>query len=130
MKMEIYDATNRIDRPALSVMWFSLSIEDEEQVSGLGLREFQMRFGSAQLKMGGIEGVNTKEEHRNKGYSRRVMEVTMTFMAENGYDVSMLFGIRDFYHKFGYATVIPEIWIDFGRGGSASGCIYISDPQS
>ena len=115
MKMKIYDATNRIDRPALSVTWFSLSIGDEEQVSGLGLREFQMRFGSAQLKMGGIEGVNTKEEHRNKGYSRRVMEATMTFMTENGYDVSMLFGIRDFYHKFGYATVIPEIWIDFGR---------------
>ena len=115
MKMEIYDATNRIDRPALSVTWFSLSIGDEDQVSGLGLREFQMRFGSAQLNMGGIEGVNTKEEHRNKGYSRRVMEATMTFMIENGYDVSMLFGIRDFYHKFGYATVIPEIWIDFGR---------------
>lgn len=26
----------------------------------------------------------------------------------------MLFGIPNFYPKFGYATVIPEIWIDFG----------------
>ena len=115
MKMEIYDATNRIDRPALSVMWIMLLTEDNKQLSGLGLREFQMRFGSAHLKMGGIEGVNTTEGYRNKGYSRRVMEATIAYMNENGFNVSMLFGIPNFYHKFGYATVIPEIWIDFRR---------------
>jgi len=113
--MEIYDATNSIDRPALSVMWVMLKTEDNKQLSGLGLREFQMRFGSANLKMGGIEGVNTTEGYRNKGYSRRVMEATIAHMNENGFDVSMLFGIPNFYHKFGYATVIPEIWIDFRR---------------
>ena len=115
MEMKIYDATNRIDRPALSVMWIMLLTEDNKQLSGLGLREFQMRFGSAHLKMGGIEGVNTTEGYRNKGYSRRVMEATIAYMNENGFDVSMLFGIPNFYHKFGYATVIPEIWIDFSR---------------
>lgn len=91
MKMEIYDATNEIDRPALSVMWVMLLTEDDEQLSGLGLREFQMRFGSAQLKMGGIEGVNTTEGYRNKGYSRRVMEATIAHMNDNGFDVSTLF---------------------------------------
>ena len=115
MKMEIYNATNRIDRPAISVTWFSLLTEDEEWLSGLGLREFQMRFGSEHLTMGGIEGVLTKEEHRNKGYSRRVMEAAIAYMNENRFDVSMLFAIPNFYHKFGYATVIPEIWIDFRR---------------
>ena len=115
MKMVIYDATNEIDRPALSVTWISLLTEDKEWLSGLGLREFQMRFGSVHLKMGGIEGVLTKEGHRNKGYSRRVMEAIIAFMTENKFDVSMLFGIPNFYHKFGYATVIPEIWIDFRR---------------
>ena len=94
---------------------FELSIKDEGCVSSLGLIEYQMRFGSAHLKMGGIRAVGTREEHRNKGYSRRVMEATIAFMNENGFDVSMLFGIPNFYHKFGYATVIPEIWIDFRR---------------
>ena len=94
---------------------FGLSLEDEEWVSSLGLIEYQMRFGSAYLKMGGIRAVGTREAHRNKGYSRRVMEASIAFMTENGFDVSMLFGISNFYHKFGYATVIPEIWIDFRR---------------
>ncbi len=116
MKIKIYDATNDADRnprPALSVTWIMLRTEDDKQLSGLGLREYQMRFGFAQLKMGGIEGVNTTEGHRNKGYSRRVMEATMAFMNENGYDVSMLFGIPNFYHKFGYATAIPETYVEF-----------------
>ena len=94
---------------------FGLSIEDEEWVSSLGLIEYQMRFGSAYLKMGGIRAVGTRETHRNQGYSRRVMEASIAFMTENGFDVSMLFGISNFYHKFGYATVIPEIWINFRR---------------
>ena len=113
MKFNYYDAINRVERPALSVTWISLQTEDDEYVSGLGLREYQMRFGSAQLKMGGIDGVGTREEHRNKGYSRRVMEHTIAYMNENGYDVSMLFAIPNFYHKFGYATVIPETYVEF-----------------
>ena len=112
MKFNYYDAMNRVERPALSVTWISLLTENEELLSQLGLREYQMRFGAAQLKLGGIDGVGTQEEHRNKGYSRRVMEHTIAFMNENRYDVSMLFGIPNFYHKFGYATVIPETYVE------------------
>ena len=113
MKFNYYDAIDRVERPAISVTWISLRTEDDKYVSGLGLREYQMRFGSAYLKMGGIDGVSTTEEHRNKGYSRRVTEHTIAYMNENGYDVSMLFGIPNFYHKFGYATVIPETYVEF-----------------
>ena len=89
-----------------------LSTEDEQDISRLWIHEYQMRFGTAQLKMGGIAGVGTKEKHRNKGYSRRVMEDSTAFMTENGFDVAMLFGIPDFYPKFGYATVLPETWVE------------------
>ena len=113
MKINHRDTTNSVERPALSVRTIWLSTEDEEWLSWIGLREYQMRFGSALLKMGGICGVGTQEEQRNKGYSRRVMEHTIAYMNENGYDVSMLFGIPNFYHKFGYATVIPETYVEF-----------------
>ena len=113
MKIDRFNIKHRVDRPAVNVWAFSLSTEDEERVSSVGLREYQMRFGAAHLKMGGICGVDTKEEHRNKGYSRRVMEHTLAYMTENGFDVSMLFGIPNFYHKFGYATAIPETYVEF-----------------
>ena len=95
-----------------NVWKISLSTEDEQDVSRLWLHEYQMRFGTAQLKLGGIAGVGTNEEHRNKGYSRRVMEDSTAFMIENGFDVAMLFGIPDFYPKFGYATALPETWME------------------
>ena len=113
MKINYYDITDSVDRPAINVWGVTLSTEDEKDVSMITLRECQMRFGSAHLKMGGIAGVGTKEEHQNKGYSRHVMEHTLAYMNENGFDVSMLFGIPNFYHKFGYATVIPETYVEF-----------------
>ena len=112
MKFNYRDITNLVERPSLSNTVIGLFTEDEERVSALGLREYQMRFGSAQLKMGGICGVGTKEEHRNKGYSRRVMEHSTAYMTENGFDVAMLFGIPNFYAKFGYATVLPQTWVE------------------
>ena len=90
----------------------SLSTQDEQDVSRLSIHEYQMRFGTARLKMGGIAGVGTSEEHRNKGYSRRVMEESTMFLTENGFDVAMLFGIPNFYPKFGYTTVLPETWME------------------
>ena len=104
----------KIDRLSRTdgVWKISLSTEDEQDISRLWIHEYQMRFGTALLKMGGIAGVGTNEEHRNKGYSRHVMEDSTAFMTENGFDVAMLFGIPDFYPKFGYATVLPETWIE------------------
>ena len=113
MKFGYRDITDMVERPSISNTVIGLFNEDEERVSVLGLREYRMRFGSAQLKVGGICAVGTKEEHRNKGYSRRVMEHSTEYMTDNGFDVAMLFGIPDFYHKFGYATVLPETWVEF-----------------
>ena len=113
MKFNYRDITDMVERPSISNTVIGLFNEDEERVSVLGLREYRMRFGSAQLKLGGICAVGTREEHRNKGYSRRVMEHSTEYMIENGFDVAMLFGIPDFYHKFGYATVLPETWVEF-----------------
>jgi predicted acetyltransferase len=104
----------RIDRLLRTdnVWKISLSTKDEQDISCLWLHEYRMRFGTAQLKMGGIAGVGTNEGYRNRGYSRRVMEDSTTFMTENGFDVAMLFGIPNFYPKFGYATVLPETWAE------------------
>ncbi len=84
-----------------------LLIEDRV-ASYLTVVERTMRIGVSTVRMGGIGGVGTHEEHRGKGYARRVLEHSVRWMAENGYDCSTLFGISDFYHKFGYAACFPE----------------------
>lgn len=80
---------------------------DDKPVSWLWVIDHAMRFGSETVRMAGIGGVGTEREQRMKGYMRRLFEDTVTYMIDQGYDVSMLFGIPDFYTKFGYAVCLP-----------------------
>ena len=65
----------------------------------------KMRIGSARVKTGGINTVRTEEPYRLKGYSTLVMNHALERMAREKYAMSMLLGIRDFYHRFGYAPI-------------------------
>lgn len=77
---------------------------DGQDVSGLAIVDQKVRVGNGQLKMAGIAGVWTAEAHRKKGYASRVMWASIEEMARRKYDVSILFGIADFYHRYGYSA--------------------------
>src|SRR3954462_1215842 len=78
------------------------------QVSRVVIVPMLMRIGAAVVRMDGIGGVRTEEEFRNRGYSRRVMETAVQQMRRGDAALSTLFGIQDFYQKFGYETTGPE----------------------
>ena len=81
---------------------------DGEHVSGLTINDLQMHIGGAVVHMGGIGGVHTDQRHRLKGYSRRVCEYSNRYMYDRGYDISLLFGISDFYPKFGFVSCLAS----------------------
>ncbi|MGC9394756.1 MAG: GNAT family N-acetyltransferase [Anaerolineae bacterium] len=82
-----------------------LWIEGEEKsVCHLWVIDFTMRIGITTVRMAGVGGVYTEREHRKKGYMRHLYEDTVQYMIAEGYDISMLFGIENFYTKFGYAA--------------------------
>lgn len=74
----------------------------------LTLYSYTLRLGEARLKMGGVAHVATAPDFQKQGYAAKLMENTMAYMKEEGYDVSVLFGIADFYHRWGYTFVFPE----------------------
>jgi GNAT superfamily N-acetyltransferase len=78
------------------------------QISRVVIVPMVMRIGAAVVRMDGIGGVSTEEEFRNRGYSRRVMETAVEQMRRGDAALSTLFGIEDFYQKFGYETTGPE----------------------
>src|SRR5215213_1951439 len=81
---------------------------DGRQVSRVVIVPMVMRIGAAVVRMDGIGGVGTEEEFRNRGYSRRVMETAIEEIRRGDAALSTLFGIEDFYQKFGYETTGPE----------------------
>src|SRR5215207_8748417 len=78
------------------------------QVSRVVIVPMLMRIGAAVVRMDGIGGVSTEEGFRNRGYSRRVMQTAVQQMRRGDAALSTLFGIDDFYQKFGYETTGPE----------------------
>jgi len=82
----------------------------EGRLSGLSLVHLKMQIGSTVVRLGGIAGVSTPRPHRRKGYARMVMEDARAFMAAKRWEMALLYGIRDFYPKFGYAVSMPGTW--------------------
>lgn len=96
---------NEVDTPRRHVVELLLN---GEQISRASVVDVPTRIGTAEVRLGGIAGVFTAEPHRMKGYSARVLCRCIEWMInETDYDVSALFGIWHYYHRFGYAACMP-----------------------
>jgi hypothetical protein len=83
----------------------------EKRVSWLSIIPFTIRIGAAAVRMDGIGGVGTDAHYRHRGYSRRVLEAAIEHMRAGDGALSMLYGIPDFYPKFGYVTAGPDFLV-------------------
>jgi predicted acetyltransferase len=91
-----------------------IAIRKHEVLGALRLTTDTIRIGEARLKMGGLGWVATAAHYQRRGVCRQLVEDTVRYMREHGYHVSMLFGIVDFYHRFGYVTTLADysVWLD------------------
>lgn len=83
----------------------------QRSVSGLAIIPYTLCIGVARVRMDGIGDVGTEADCRRRGYARRVLEASVHWMQEHDAALSMLYGIRDFYPKFGFATAGPDHFI-------------------
>jgi len=75
---------------------------DGRIVAGALIVEKELRFGGSVFRCAGIGDVATDPDCRLRGLGRQMMEHCLEYMTDQGYAVSVLFGITDYYHKFGY----------------------------
>ena len=83
-------------------------LEAGQPISRLQIVRSQLRIGEATLPMDGIADVFTEPGHRQRGLARRLLEATVEHMRGGDAALTMLYGIPDFYHRFGYVTTGPE----------------------
>jgi GNAT superfamily N-acetyltransferase len=81
--------------------------EGEQKVASLEVGRYGMRLCGAEVVMGGVAGVVTHPAHRQKGLGATMMRAAVARMREERYPVSILFGVPDFYNRFGYVPVLP-----------------------
>ena len=84
------------------------AVSEGRRVSWLTILDLYFHYGESRIRVGGVAGVYTPREFRRRGYSRATIEYALKWMEENGYPLTALFGIQEYYHKFGYATFMGE----------------------
>jgi predicted N-acetyltransferase YhbS len=83
-------------------------LDGERAVAVLRVIRLTMCLRGAFVPMAGIGDVRTHPAHRRQGHARRLFAATLEHMRRERYAVSLLFGISDFYWRFGYTPVLPE----------------------
>jgi len=85
-----------------------IALFNGEVAGALRITTDTIRIGEARLRSGGFGWVATHPDFRHKGVARELMADTLSYMHRQGYHVSMLFGIPNFYHRFGFATTLAD----------------------
>lgn len=83
-------------------------MDGEQWASRLWIVDKEMRIGGSSVRIGGISSVETGEKYRGQGLATQVMEAALKLMQREAYHATILHGIPDFYHRFGYAVCMPE----------------------
>jgi len=79
-----------------------IGLLDEKVVTHWGVWGFDMRVEKADLRCGCIGAVATHADYRKMHLMSRTARDSLQAMRDLNYDVSILFGIPDYYHRFGY----------------------------
>jgi hypothetical protein len=73
-----------------------------EVITHFGIWRLQVRVGRARIVTAGIGSVATDGHYRKRGFLRQTATATLDALRDSDYDVSLLFGIPNFYEQFGY----------------------------
>ena len=93
-------------RPRHRAEYRRVVLVDGKVVAGAGIFDIPVRYGQAVLRLGGVGDVVTDPDEQGKGYSRACMNDVLALLAGERFDVSLLYGIPHYYHRFGYRTAV------------------------
>lgn len=94
--------------PGFQPEYTRMALIEGELAGALRITTDTLRLGEARLHMGGFGWIATAPHHRNKGVASALIGDTMHYLRDHNFHVAMLFGIPNFYHRFGFHTTLAE----------------------
>jgi len=82
--------------------------DGDKRIAGLWVFDLPLNIGGCVVRCGGIGGVGTDREHRGNGYARLALDDALAYIRESGMLLSVLFGIPNFYPRWGFAPALVE----------------------
>ncbi len=89
--------------------------ENGKVVSHISITVREVKIGGSVVRLAGISDVCTDKDYRGLGLSKQLMLNAIDYMKKNGFAFSLLYGIPNYYHKFGYIESIPESYFMISR---------------
>jgi predicted N-acetyltransferase YhbS len=80
----------------------AVGLIDGRVLTHWAVMDYNMRIGRARVRVAGIGSVATHGDYRRRGLMAKTATASINRLRDHGYDLSILFGIDDFYHRFGY----------------------------
>ena len=71
--------------------------------------EQEIRIGGAAVLAGNVTGVGTWKKQRRNGYSSLLIKAVLALMTSRGLMVTLLLGVPNYYHLFGYVSIADPI---------------------
>ena len=93
-------------------------------VTHVGVVRYAMRLGAGKIPVAGVAAVATAPFDRRQGLMRETFAATVKGFREAGYAASILFGIDNLYHKFGYVRA----WSDSTFSMMIADLASVGDP--
>ncbi len=85
-----------------------IGIIDGKMVTHWGIFNYKMRIGRARVNVAGIGAVMTDEAYRKRGLMEETAQASLSTLAQAGYDMTLLFGAKNYYDRFGYVRAWAE----------------------
>ncbi|MFP4376510.1 MAG: GNAT family N-acetyltransferase [Spirochaetales bacterium] len=85
-----------------------IAVVDGEVATHFGVWDRTMRIAGANVRVAAIGAVATLEHHRKKGLMAETAAACVNGLYQAGYDMAMLFGIPNFYHRFDFVRSFAE----------------------
>ncbi|MFX1278265.1 MAG: enhanced intracellular survival protein Eis [Promethearchaeota archaeon] len=94
--------------------WYHGAFEKNLLIACAGSIPFDIRLRSSDFKMGGVMGVATKPEYRNRGIIRKIIVKMFKDMYDSNIPISVLYPFKvAFYEMLGYKLVDEIIYYQF-----------------
>jgi predicted N-acetyltransferase YhbS len=89
-----------------------IGLIDGKLATHFGIWDHWLRIGTATVLVAGVGGVATDGTYYKQGLMAKTAAACVDDLAGYGYHLTMLHGIPDYYHRFGYVHAWPDAsWI-------------------
>jgi hypothetical protein len=106
--------------PGFDYRLHRLGVKDGQVVAHLRIRGYTLRYGTAQIHVGGVSEACTYPRFRKQGYSGMLLQESIAFLTEQGAHLALLNSSSDYYDRYSFSPLWPYYYLEIESAEAAA----------